>query len=146
MKNTTKINEILKQLSAEHLADCKPFAAALMDELQRPPPAEMLEGLPDNASADDCRRMIAAMAKPREAATILESGIQAIARGFMSGDKDAAKLVRDTIDGIPVHKVEQKVDITALTEHNILIQRISQSLLTLRPADPVIEHDPKLLN
>lgn len=63
------------------------------------------------------------------------------------GDMKAIAMLRDTLDGLPTQKIEQKVDVTSRTEHDAMIGRISQSLLTLRPVTiEQVAPEKKLLN
>ena len=71
----------------------------------------------------------------------LEVSADVVSMLAMRGVEWAVKIMRDTLDGIPTQRVEQKIDMTSQIEHTHLIQSIEKSLLTLRPSAPgVIEN------
>lgn len=81
--------------------------------------------------------------------TSIESVAARLWLSAAQGDMKAIMLLRDTLDGLPTQKIEQKVDVTSRTEHDAMVSRISQSLLTLRPVvteQATLAPDKKLLN
>lgn len=141
---TSVLDKLLSDISAERAQAKKPLAVALIAAMREPPPQDMLEGIKGTPSADDWRKIIGNMAKPRSDEITLEAGARQIARQFVAGDKDAARMVRDTLDGIPVQ--ETKLDAqsallagAAAGATAALIGKLEFSLLALKPGACVVD-------
>lgn len=136
------LQDILREVRDKRSFEKKPLAIALCDALAEPVPEDMLESLSETPTADEWRKMIGSMAKPRRDESSLEAGARTIARQFVQGDKDAAKMVREAVDGRPDSAEAQAAAIAGAVSGAataVLVARLEDSLLRLAPGVSIVD-------